>query len=191
VGAAARGGFVLDNLLMAFPDCGHGGWSPGHPFADGAGAGSAADRLEGELGHRPGQLLLPGRGRLDLRASGIETRILTPEVLAGRTGDGGEFVITWGAPHTLVGTIGSEGSVELSGPLGATCPVRDALASARHEQGVLVLATFGPLFALAIGRDADEAGRRALAGAASMPWQAAEARLARSCGGAIAEARDI
>ncbi len=183
---------MLDHLLTAFPDCSGGEWTPGQAFADPQAVSHSDDVLIAELGGRPLDLVLRGlrSHRLELRAAMAEPRIVTRDVIAASARDG-EVVLTWSAPHTLVGTIGAIGSATLSDLDGTPCTRRGPLTLCEDGSGVLALAVCGPLFALARGVDADAARSRALAGVTSMPWQQAESRLALSCGASMAERREV
>lgn len=180
---------MLENLLIAFPDRAGATWTAGQAFADPV---EGAEALAAELDAHPLDLIVGAarRHRLEVRVAQVDPAIVTHDVIAARARDG-EAVLTWAAPHTLVGTLGAAGSATLSDLDGTPCTRRGQLTTCMDGDGALVLATCGPLFALARGRDAAQARARALAGVTSMPWQQAEARLASLSGTTMAERREI
>ena len=184
---------MLENLLIAFPDTARGSWQPGQAFADPNAPAASGDVLLAELGPRALDLVIAGerRHRLELRAPRVEPRIVTADVIAARARDGEEVVVTWSAPHTLVGILAGGGSASLADMDGTPCTRRGQLTICETAEGSLVLALCGALFALARGQDVGQARSRALAGVASMPWQQAEARLAHRVGTAMAERREV
>jgi len=124
------------------------------------------------------QLVTRRELRLGVPAGG-RVRVATGDVLGVEWPDGTELVVTFTAWHTIVGIVPPAASIELSFEHDRrTDSLDDATIAADTRWGdALVLVRHGPAFALAYGRSAEEALRRAERGARADVGRTAHNRL--------------